>query len=179
MSTLEKYALTEKCISLTADNANVNFGGIHRQAGRNVLTNLKNKLNKEIVGIGCSAHILHNCIQHGTDVLKIDIESLVLKLFNFFSVYTVRTETLKSVCEYIHVNYQKLLYHSKTRWLSLFPAIERILKMFLPLKEYFLTTPQVPTTLKAFFENELAESYLFFVHSLMSVFQSQNIKFDL
>lgn len=55
MNTLEKYAFTEKCISLTADNANVNFGGINRQAGRNVLTNLKNKLNKEIVGIGCSA----------------------------------------------------------------------------------------------------------------------------
>lgn len=61
--------------------------------------NLKNILKKEIVGIGCSAHILHNCIQHGTGVLKIDFESLVKKLFNFFSVYTVRTETLKLVCE--------------------------------------------------------------------------------
>lgn len=40
MNPLEKYALTEKCISLTADNANVNFGGINRQARRNVLTNL-------------------------------------------------------------------------------------------------------------------------------------------
>lgn len=178
MKTLQKYDLTKKCVSLTADNANVNFGGINRQAGRNVLNNLKNKLNKEIVGVGCPAHILHNCIQHGTDVLKIDIESLVMKLFNFFSVYTVRTEALKSVCEYIEINYQKLLYHSKTRWLSLFPAVERILKMYLPLKEYFLTTPQVPTTIKAFFENELAESYLFFVHSLMSVFQSQIAKIE-
>lgn len=178
MKTLQKYDLTEKCISLTADNANVNFGGINRQAGRNVLTNLKNKLNKEIVGIGCPAHILHNCVQHGTDVLKIDIESLVMKLFNFFSVYTVRTEALKSICEYIDIHYTKLLYHSKTRWLSLFPAVERILKMYLPLKEYFLTTPQVPTIIKTFFENELAESYLFFVHSLMSVFQSQIAKIE-
>lgn len=110
-------------------------------------------------------------VQHGTEVLKIDVEVLVMKLFNFFSVYTVRTEALKTICDYIEVNYEKLLSHSKTRWLSLFPAVERILKMYEPLKTYFLTTPQVPTVLVIFFENELCESYLFFVHSLMAIFQ--------
>lgn len=39
MTTLQKYDLSEKCISFTADNANVNFGGINRPlSGRNVLT---------------------------------------------------------------------------------------------------------------------------------------------
>ncbi|KAK5648633.1 hypothetical protein RI129_003525 [Pyrocoelia pectoralis] len=64
------------------------------------------------------------------------------------------------MCEYVNVNYHKLLFHSKTRWLSLFPAIERILKMYVPLKEYFLALPQPPVTIKTFFENEMGEMYL-------------------
>lgn len=172
-TSLQKYDLLMKCVSFTADNANVNFGGVNRQPGQNVWTNLKNFLDKDIVGVGCPAHILHNCIQHGTDNLHIDIESVVMKLFNYFSVYTVRTEALKDISEYIDVNYQKLLFHSKTRWLSLFPAIERILKMYEPLKQYFLSTPGVPITVKNFFENELSEVYLFIAHSLMSIFQTK------
>lgn len=177
-STLQKYDLLEKCVSYTADNANVNFGGVNRQPGQNVWTRIKNILGKEIVGVGCPAHILHNCIQRGTDVLTIDLESLVMKLFNYFSVYTVRTEALKDICEYIDVNYEKLLSHSKTRWLSLFPAVDRILKMYEPLKEYFLTTPAVPMIIKKFFENELAEIYLFMVHSLMAAFQENILEIE-
>lgn len=172
LETLQKHHLTEKCISFTADNANVNFGGINRPAGgRNILNKLKTSLNKDVIGVGCPAHLLHNCIKHGADVMAVDIESLVMKMFNFFSVYTVRTEELKSICEYVDVCYQKLLYHSKTRWLSLFPAIERILKMYLPLKTYFLDQIQPPAAIKSFFENELSEAYLFFLHSFMSIFQ--------
>lgn len=178
LTTLQKYDLSEKCISFTADNANVNFGGINRPSGRNVLTNLQQQLKKDIVGVGCPAHVLHNSVQHGTDVLKIDVEVFVMKLFNYFSIYTVRTETLKAICEYIEVNYEKLLSHSKTRWLSLFPAVERILKMYEPLKKYFLSTPQVPTVLVNFFENELCESYLFFVHSLMAIFQPKILEIE-
>lgn len=37
----------------------------------------------------CSAHVLHNSLQHGTDVLKLDVE--------VFSVYTVKTEALKTI----------------------------------------------------------------------------------
>lgn len=59
----------------------------------------KNILEKDIVGVGCQAHIIHNCIQHGTDYLHIDMESLVITLFNYFSVNTVRTEALKDISE--------------------------------------------------------------------------------
>lgn len=74
-----------KCVSFTADNANVYFGGGNRQPGQNVWTNLKNLLEKDIVGVGWPAHILHKRIQHGTDNLHIDMESVVMKLFNYFS----------------------------------------------------------------------------------------------
>ena len=95
-----------------------------------------------------------------------------MKIFNYFSIYTVRTEALKEFCDYVEINYQPLLNHSKTRWLSLFPAVERLLKLFPALKEYFLSQNQPPYILKTFFENPYSEAYLWFTHSLMSVFQS-------
>jgi len=49
-----------------------------------------------------------------------------------------------------------MLSFSKTRFLSLMPAVERILQMFKPLKEYF-DSVECPTILKDFFENPLGE----------------------
>ncbi|CAL1548449.1 unnamed protein product [Lymnaea stagnalis] len=49
------------------------------------------------VSVGCPAHVLHNCIQHGADLMQIDVETIVLMIFNHFSMYTVRTETLNEV----------------------------------------------------------------------------------
>lgn len=173
LETLAKYSLKEKCVSFTGDNTNLNFGGVNRVEGNNILTLLNNSLDQPIMGVGCPAHILHNAIRHATDLLEIDIESLVMKIFNHFSVYTVRTEKLNKFCDYIEINYEKLLYHSKTRWLSLFPAIERILKLYEALKEYFLTTDKIPVMIKKFFENDLNEIYLWYLHSLMAIFQSK------
>lgn len=173
LTTLEKYYLKEKCVSFTGDNANVNFGGAARNVGNNVITHLNNNFDQEIVGVGCPAHILHNAIRHATDLLEFDIESLVMKIFNHFSVYTVRTESLKELCNYIDINYEKLLYHSKTRWLSLFPAIERILKLYVALKEYFLTADKSPVLIKKFFVSDTSEIYLFYLHSLMAIFHSR------
>jgi len=84
-----------------------------------------------------------------------------MKIYNFFAVYTVRTEKLKSFCEVAQIEYQQLLYHSKTRWLSLFPAIERILKLFPALKEYFSSEIGIPTAIKNFFQNQFSEIYPF------------------
>lgn len=177
-TTLEKYELLAKCVSFTGDNANVNFGGVNRLPGQNVWSKLKTLLEKDLVGVGCPAHILHNCAQHGTDTLKIDLESVIMKIFNYFSVYTVRTEALKEICDYIDINYHKLLYHSKTRWLSLFPAIERVLQMYEPLKQYFATAAPVPVTIKSFLDDELSEVYLYMVHSLMSIFQPRILEIE-
>ncbi|CAG5001982.1 unnamed protein product [Parnassius apollo] len=76
VNTLKKHGIEQKLVSFTADNANVNFGGINRPTGgQNVFVLLKQELQKQIVGVGCPAHILHNCIRHGADKLEIDISS--------------------------------------------------------------------------------------------------------
>ena len=68
--------LFEKCVSFTGDNCNTNFGGLARRKDNNVFSRLKNDV-PNLVGIGCPAHILNNCLHHGTNQMSIDIESII------------------------------------------------------------------------------------------------------
>lgn len=172
---LQKHDLNDNCVAFAGDNCNTNFGGAKRVGKKNVFSGLKEIVNHDIIGVGCPAHILNNCIQNGTDSLPIDIDSLILKIYNHFSIYTIRTESLKSFCEFVDVDYKKLLYHSKTRWLSLFPCINRILEIYDGLQSFFLSDGSSPAAIKKFFENRLNEAYFWFLHSLMYVFH-ENIK---
>ena len=63
--------------------------------------------------------------------MSIDIENIINKIYQYFSFYTVRTEQLKGYCEFEDVEYKKFFSHSKTRWLSLFPGITKLIKLFL------------------------------------------------
>lgn len=117
------------------------------------------------------AHIFNNCVQNATDSLPIDVEVIVVKIFKHFYIYTVRVAQLKSFCEEVDVEYKKMLSFSKTRFLSLMPAVERILRMYKPLQSYFLSLENCPTILKQFFENPVGEILMWFVHNVSSLFQ--------
>ena len=91
--------------------------------------------------------------------MNIDIENYINKIYQYFFVYTVRTEQLKEYCEFANCEYKRLLSHSKTRWLSLFPGISRLLEMFSSLKSYFLSQNHPPIVIKQFFENEMSELF--------------------
>ena len=65
--------LSRKVIGFCGDNCNTNFGGVKRRGQNNVYSQFKKFLGREIVGIGCGAHIVHNCIQTAVDVLPIDV----------------------------------------------------------------------------------------------------------
>ena len=101
-----------------------------------------------------------------------------MKLFNHFSIYTVRVSNLKSFCQYVDVEFKNLLSHSITRWLSLLPALERMLDMFEPLKPYFLSLDNAPTILTKFFQNSMTLIYLSFLLSQMSLFQSAILEME-
>lgn len=171
LEVLDKHNLRRKLSAFVGDNAKVNFGGINRGGSNNIFHLLKEEVNSELIGIGCPAHILHNTAQHGMGQLELyDVDILVFKIFRYFSIYTVRTNELKEFCEYVEVEYRPLLYHSKTRFLSLLPAVERLLMLFPALKSYFTSIDNPPKYLKDFFSNEFAEPFLLFVHSFMAVF---------
>jgi len=160
----------DKCIVFAADNCNTNFGGMRRAGTENVYSLLNREMQKDLIGIGCPAHIIHNAAKKGLETLSIDVQSIIMKIYNHFSVYTVRTEELKEFCEFVDIEYRQLLYHSPTRWLSLFPGLNRVLQMYPALKFYFLSSDSCPKILKNFFESNLGEVSLWFAHSIMYKF---------
>ncbi|CAH1971283.1 unnamed protein product [Acanthoscelides obtectus] len=155
---------------MSADNTNTNFGGMRRKGVNNLFSKLNASRGKPVIGIGCVAHIFNNCLQNATDVLPIDVEVIAVKIFKHFYISTVRVEKLKQFCDFVDVEYKKMLSFSKTRFLSLMPAIERIVQMFEPLKAYFLSIDNCPTVLKQFFQNPINEAWMWFVHNIASLF---------
>lgn len=107
---------------------------------------LEKTLDRPILGIGCSAHILNNTVQTACDVLPVDFE-VVVKIYKFFYQYTVRGTHLMEFCEFVNIEFKRLVSHSTTRFLSLVPAIERILTLFSGLKLYFLSSECCPKLL--------------------------------
>lgn len=178
VKSLEEFELIFKTTAFGADNTNTNFGSVKRNPGENIFTKLQSALERQIAGIGCGDHILNNSLHHALDLFGVDIVSIVFKIHQHFSIYAVRVESLKEFCNDADVNFRNLLSSSKTRFLSTFPAVERILKLYEPLKEYFLSLEFPPVAISAFFENPLSEAILFFVHSLASVFHCNAAKME-
>lgn len=168
---ISKHNLTEKLVGFCADNANTNFGGVSRKGVSNVFFKLQESLGRKIVGVGCSAHIAHNAVQTACDLLPVDIEHIVNKIYSYFYIFTVRVEELKTFCDDVEVQYKKMLGYSKTRWLALLPAVERILQMYKPLKSYFLSQEKCPVVITNFFSDECSELWLNFVHTNASIVQ--------
>lgn len=166
---LSKFDITNKLLALCADNANSNFGGSQRK-GKNVLYKMQQSSKHKLIGVNCAAHILNNCISTAVDCLPIDIEVILVKIYSHFYIYTIRVEEFKEFCDEAEVQYKKLLGYSKTCWLTLLPALDRILQLFNPLKSYFLNLEKCPTILKNFFNETLAEEWLLFIHNQASIF---------
>ena len=81
--TLEKRILLKKCDTFTGDNCNTMFGGLRRnEQENNAFAKLKKMLNPSLIGVGCSAHVLNNCIiHHGAERMNIDIENNINKIY--------------------------------------------------------------------------------------------------
>lgn len=90
-------------VSFCADNAPVNFGGPQHKGKQNIFKFLKDR-SKNLVPIGCPAHILHNSAQKAAERLPFDIESIVFKLGSYFKGSTLRHEKLKEFCELVEVS---------------------------------------------------------------------------
>lgn len=163
---IEQNSLNMKNVSsFCADNAAVNFG-----KNQSVFTELK-KINSNIIPVGCNSHILHNTCKKATNQLKIDIDSIVMKIYNEFSSSTKRTAILKQFFEWAEIEWTEILRHVPTRWLSLLPAVERLISNFEPIKSYFLSQNSISQVLKNFFNDDLSLAYLGFVMNTCTIFQ--------
>ena len=94
-------------------------------------------------------------VQTGCEMLPIDFEALVVKIYKFFHIYTVRTEALKKFCLEAAEKYMPLVKHSGI-FLSLLPAMNRIIDLYEP-------TEKVPKTITSFFFKSSGKIYQLFI----------------
>lgn len=93
LNVLKIWSIEHKLIAISADNTNTNFGGSSRRGKNNVYSRLKDSIGNDLIGIGCSAHIIiNNTIQTAADTLPIDIQTIISKIFQHFYIYSVRVE---------------------------------------------------------------------------------------
>jgi hypothetical protein len=101
----------------------------------------------------------HNAMQTAAECLLVDNESTVGKIYQHFHIYTVHVQTLKDSCDFVDMEYKNILGHTKTRWLSLMPAVN----------SYFLSIQMCPTMLKKFFVRKQSFLYLIFLQNQLQI----------
>lgn len=166
-----KNEFKDKIFSFAADNTNLNFGGVDRNGENNVYRKLQKSFNRKIFGLGCSAHIIHNSIGSACENLPIDIENIIYKIHKHFKLFTTRTTAFKKLCEEIDVIFKPTKSHTSTRFLSLSPAIDRVIELFDALKDYFKAINKCPPILAEFFA---LKSNKFWLHFLSNQMKSVN-----
>jgi hypothetical protein len=68
-------------------------------------------MGRNIVGVGCGAHIVHSFLQTAFDTLPIEIEALVVGIYKYSHIYTVHVTQLREFCEIVYLEYRKVLQH--------------------------------------------------------------------
>ena len=94
MSAVQAHHLQLKLLGFVADKTNTNFGGAERRGKKNVFKKVTENIGRNLVGVGCGAHIVHNSVKTAYDMLPVDVEVAVNKIFSYFHIYTVRVEKL-------------------------------------------------------------------------------------
>jgi hypothetical protein len=91
------HSLSNKFVGFCGDNCNIEFGGVKLKGANNVYISLRKGIRRNIVGVGCGAHIVQNCLQTVT-VLPVRIKALVVKIYKYVHIYTMRVTWLKWFC---------------------------------------------------------------------------------
>lgn len=94
----EKNQITDKIVGFCGGNCPTNFGNSVRGSQNNVYYRLK-QWNPSLIGVGCSAHIVHNAIKHACLLLPVNIENMVVSIFSHF-YYTLIRSALKRWSRY-------------------------------------------------------------------------------
>ncbi|OCT74690.1 hypothetical protein XELAEV_18033677mg [Xenopus laevis] len=131
---------------------------------------LKLSLNRNVVVLGCVAHVLNNSAHTSFGMIPLDIHGVVSKIFGYFHIFTVRVERLKGFCDFVGQEWKEVLSSSNVRWLSLLPALRRILDLYSAFKSFFLSDDKCPIVLKRWFSDPCTELWLQFSNATLPLF---------
>lgn len=174
----KNYEIENKIVSFSGDNAPVNFGNVNRTGNKNVFKQLKDQVNANMIGVGCTAHTLHNSMRNACDQLSIDVEYIAVKIFTHFYRFTVRLNKLKQFCDLVDETYVKLHGYIKTRFLALKECLDSIIGNFDALNEYFHSLKEAPVKILEFFNDPFALVTLIFVRDQAANFQNSILQLE-
>lgn len=169
-----KYNLQDKLMCFGADNCPTNFGGVTRGGDRNVLSRLQEEFNDRLIGAACDGHLTHNSMQYACRKCQpfFDIEAIVINIYNYFKLNTVRNTRLQHMRSADTDDDIKLLGYASTRFLGLTKCIQRIVKYFDTLQEFFLSETDTSVALERFFEHPLSKLILIFIRDECNHFET-------
>uniref|UniRef100_H3AWU7 HAT C-terminal dimerisation domain-containing protein n=1 Tax=Latimeria chalumnae TaxID=7897 RepID=H3AWU7_LATCH len=168
-NSLENAGLSLDNVSaFSADNTNVNYG-VHNS----VYTDLHKKHENLLQG-NCHALIVHNAVRQALNELFVDIETVVLKVYGFFSVSAKRRENLKEFFDFSGCTVER--NSAARRWLSLNPAISRMLQNWVAIKSYFISIAKHADTVEDDDIQDTVEAYLLFCNNILNIFEEANQK---
>ena len=83
-------------------------------------------------------HVAHNAFRAGLNIYGQDAEELALDLFLWIKSSPCRREDFTNVLTDLDLDEYLFIRHVQSRWLTLAPALERIVKNWDAVKRYFL-----------------------------------------
>lgn len=166
---LQKYGLDKnKMVGLGTDNASVMTG-----VNNGVYRILKNDIPNLIL-IRCTCHSLQLAVSHASEqALPRNIEFLIRETYNWFAHSTKRKIEYQEIYETINCGEAPLqiVKICDTRWLSIEPAVQKILGQWEELTLHFGTARDRCYTadiLYAMYKDEANYLYLLFLRSILN-----------
>lgn len=168
-------------IAYSADNAPVNFGSVDRTGDKNVFTRMQDQFNNILIGMGCLAHVVHNT-PHDACLANIpyDFNQILTLIHNQFKTSTKQTEALKTFCEEMDVQYQRVKSCPNSRFIAQKSSIDAVLRVLGPLQSYVRSNPskKVPLVVRRFFDDPAQNFYLVLVRDLCAMFEDAILKIE-
>ncbi|KAL8620937.1 hypothetical protein ACOMHN_044084 [Nucella lapillus] len=179
---LGRYDIPWKnCVALMCDNANV-----MTSRNKGVISYVLRK-NSEVHLAGCVCHLLHISLKKGMKASsKFDIDDILRQLHWYITKSTNRHQRLKAHQEACGVPAHAIVAHVPTRWLTMGPALLRILEQWEPLYKFLEeeyrkkkekgehTQDAVVTRLQDFFRRRTPKLYVYFYASVIEIFEDTN-----
>jgi hypothetical protein len=92
-----------------------------------------------LVDIGtCSIHKVHNAFGEALSATLWETDSIIIDIYQWFKLSAARREDYKEIQKILDIPEHTFLRYVQCRWLSLLPALQRVLEQWDGLTEYFL-----------------------------------------
>ncbi|XP_066600739.1 SCAN domain-containing protein 3-like [Prorops nasuta] len=107
---------------------------------KSLYTLLKNDI-PHLILVKCACHSIHLCVSKASYELPGDLDYLAQEVYNWFSNSSLRRIQYKQIFNLINLNedrnFKQFIQLSRTRWLSRYNVVKRLLENWLELKTFF------------------------------------------